>query len=271
MTNRLELNWKLDGLVDEQRYYCSETPFTSTTLPAPKAVILNTDRTYVDTNIDENKLYYVAVSSVKDGVEKVSEIKEVSTTSYLLNMPFSSDKNDHGKFGLTAKTVGSAVIQDGYLYVPDGSYIRFNTTGITELNLGTSNFEFGIEVALMPTGGGSYPCVFGVGTGWSSGAISMQFNPSSRFMCAIMSPGEKDAFAPTDQARDGTTFVKYVVRRVAGVWTTYKDGIAGTPFTDSKFIANFTRNGVITIGAAIWDVGITASHSKIKNIYLRKL
>ena len=76
MTNRLELNWKLDGFVDEQRYYCSETPFTSTTLPAAKAVLLNTDRTYVDTDIDEDKLYYVAVSSVRNGVEKVSAIKE---------------------------------------------------------------------------------------------------------------------------------------------------------------------------------------------------
>ena len=271
MTDRLELNWKLDGLVDEQRYYCSETPIDVNNLPVPKAVLLNTDRTYVDTDIDEDKLYYVAVSSVRNGVEKVSAIKEASTTSYLLNMPFSSDKNDRGKFNLVATTVGSAVIQDGYLYVPSGSYIHFNTTGITELNLETSDFEFGIEVALMPTDGGPYPCLFGVGTTWSSGAISMQFNPSSRFMCAIMSPGEMDVFAPADQTRDGVTFVKYIVRRVAGVWTTYKDGIAGTPLANSTFISDFTRDGVITIGAAVWSVGITASHSKIKNLYLKKL
>ena len=271
MTNRLELNWKLDGLVDEQRYYCSETPFTSTTLPTPKAVLLNTDRTYVDTNIDENKLYYVAVSSVKDGVEKVSEIKEVSTTSYLLNMPFSSDKNDHGKFGLTATTVGSAVIQDGSLYIPYGSYLTFNTAGLIDLNLGTSDFEFGLEVALMANGGGQYQCLLGVGTGWSSGAISMQFNPQSRFMCAIMNPWEIDAFAPTDQTRDGVTFVKYIVRRVAGVWTTYKDGVAGTPLTDTSFIANFAKDGQLSVGAAIWSVGVTGSYSKIRNLYLKKL
>lgn len=271
MTNRLELNWKLDGLVDEQRYYCSETPFTSTTLPTPKVVLLNTDRTYVDTNIDENKLYYVAVSSVRNSVEKVSAIKEISTTPYLLNMPFSSDKNDHGKFNLVATTVGSAVIQDGSLYVPVESYLTFNTAGLTELNLGTSDFEFGIEVALMANGGGPYPCLLGVGTGWSSGAISMQFNPQSRFMCAIMSPGEIDAFAPTDQTRDGVTFVKYVVRRVAGVWTTYMDGVAGTPLTDTSFIANFARDGQLSVGAAIWSVGITGSHSKIRNLYLKKL
>lgn len=271
MTNRLELNWKLDGLVDEQRYYCSETPFTHTTLPAPKAVLLNTDRTYVDTNVDEDKLYYVAVSSVRNGVEKASTIKEVSTTQYLLNMPFSQDINDHGKFGLQATIVGTATIQNDYLYVPAGSYLTFNTVGLTDLNFGTADFEFGIEVALMPTGGGSYPCLFGVGTGWSSGAISMQFNPSSRFMCAIMSPAEKDAFAPTNQTRDGTTFVKYVVKRISGVWTTYKDGIAGTPLTDTSFIANFAKDGKLSVGAAIWSVGTTGSHSKIRNLYLKKL
>jgi hypothetical protein len=69
MTNRLELNWKLDGVVDEQRYYCSETPIDVNNLPVPKAVLLNTDRTYVDTDIDEDKLYYVAVSSVRNGVK----------------------------------------------------------------------------------------------------------------------------------------------------------------------------------------------------------
>ena len=271
MTNRLELNWKLDGFVDEQRYYCSETPIDTANLPVPKAVLAGDVRTYTDTDVIAGKTYYVCVGSVKNSAEKLSDIKVVSTQTYLLNMPFTSNKNDHGKFGLTATTVGSAVIQDGYLYVPAGSYIHFNTTGITELNLGTSDFEFGIEVALMPTDGGSYPCLFGVGTEWSSGAISMQFNPLSRFMCAIMSPGEIDVFAPTDQTRDGVTFVKYVVRRVAGVWTTYKDGIAGASLTNSEFIADFTRNGVITIGAANWSVPVTSSHSKIRNLYLKKL
>ena len=271
MTSRLEINWKLDGFVDEQRYYCSKTPIDIESLPTPKAVLGGGVRSYVDTAVDENKLYYVAVSSVKNSVEKVSTIKEVSTTSYLLNMPFSSDKNDRGKFNLVATTVGSAVIQDGYLYVPTGSYLTFNTTGLTELNLGTADFEFGIDVALMPTGGGTYPCVFGVGTVWIIGVISMQFNPSSRFMCAFMNPSEKDVFSPTNQTRDGVTFVKYVVRRVAGVWTTYKDGIAGASLTDSAFIADFTRNGVITIGAASWSVSITASHIKVKNLYLKKL
>lgn len=271
MINRLELNWKIDGFVDEQRYYCSETLFDANSLPSPKVVLANDVRTYTDADVQAGKTYYVAVGSVKNGVEKVSNINSKATISYLLNMPFSSDKNDHGKFNIASTTIGSATIQDGYLYVPAGSYLTFNTTGLTELNLGTSDFEFGIEVALMPTGGGTYPCVFGTGTAWSSGALSMQFNLSSRFMCAIMNPGEKDVFATTSQTRDGVTFTKYAVKRISGVWTTYKDGVAGTALTDNTFIANFTRNGVVTVGAAGWTQGTTSSHSKIKNLYLRKL
>ncbi|RLL31774.1 hypothetical protein D9K80_14640, partial [Acinetobacter cumulans] len=37
-TNRLELNWKLDGFVDEQRYYCSETAIDPLNLPPHKAI-----------------------------------------------------------------------------------------------------------------------------------------------------------------------------------------------------------------------------------------
>ncbi len=55
MTNRLELNWKLDGFADEQRYYCSESPIDINNLPLPKAVIAGNVRTYVDTDI-ENKV-----------------------------------------------------------------------------------------------------------------------------------------------------------------------------------------------------------------------
>ena len=38
MTNRLELSWKLDGFIGEQRYYCSETPIDVNNLPVPKAI-----------------------------------------------------------------------------------------------------------------------------------------------------------------------------------------------------------------------------------------
>lgn len=78
MTNRLELNWKLDGFVDEQRYYCSETSIDPAKLPTAKAILVGDVRTYVDTDIEIGKTYYVCIGSVKNGVEKLSEVKMVA-------------------------------------------------------------------------------------------------------------------------------------------------------------------------------------------------
>lgn len=75
MTNRLELNWKLDGFVDEQRYYCSETPIDPLNLPAPKDVLAGDVRTYTDVDIDVGKTYYICIGAVKNGVEKLSDEK----------------------------------------------------------------------------------------------------------------------------------------------------------------------------------------------------
>lgn len=79
MINRLEISWKLDGFVDEQRYYCSETAFTAETKPEPKVVLAGDLRTYTDTDIESGKTYYVAVGSVKNSTEKLSEVKLVRT------------------------------------------------------------------------------------------------------------------------------------------------------------------------------------------------
>lgn len=73
MTNRLEENWKLDGFVDEQRYYCSETPIDPDNLPVPKAVLAGDVRTYIDENIEKGEKYYIRFGAVKNNVEKISE------------------------------------------------------------------------------------------------------------------------------------------------------------------------------------------------------
>lgn len=239
-------------------------------LPAPIATGLKTMH-YIDTTVTEGVTYFYRVRVLRGNDRFVSDELRVVATEYLLNLPFSTDLSDHGRYGLVATTYGGAVVQDGYLYIPPAAYVRYNTAGGNDLNLNTDDFEIGLEVAVMPTGNGSYPCILGVGMSWVDGALSMQFNPESRFMAAILNPSEKDAFAPSTQARDGETFVKYAVQRVSGVWTTYKDGVAGTQMVDSTFIADFTRHGVITIGAALWALDITASHSKIKNVYLKRL
>ena len=79
MTNRLELNWQLDGFVDEQRYYCSETPIDLEDLPTPKTILAGDVRTYTDTAIESDKTYSIAFGAVKNGVEKLSTVVSIST------------------------------------------------------------------------------------------------------------------------------------------------------------------------------------------------
>lgn len=73
MTNRLELSWKVDGFVDEQRYYCSESPIDPENLPTPKAVLAGDARSYTDYNGTIGKTYNLRIGSVKNNVEKISE------------------------------------------------------------------------------------------------------------------------------------------------------------------------------------------------------
>lgn len=91
MTNRLELNWELDGFVDEQRYYCSETQIDPENLLLPKAVLDAQARAYTDTEIEVGKTYYVCISSVKNGIEKLSQQKLVSTKQSYVNAFLSTD------------------------------------------------------------------------------------------------------------------------------------------------------------------------------------
>ncbi|MGE8542277.1 MAG: discoidin domain-containing protein [Acinetobacter sp.] len=81
MTSRIELNWKLDGFVDEQRYYCSETPIDSENLPVAKVVLAGDVRTHVDSDIEVGKTYFVRIGSVKNGIEKISDEIKISASA----------------------------------------------------------------------------------------------------------------------------------------------------------------------------------------------
>lgn len=80
MTNRLELSWKLDGFVDEQRYYCSETTIDINNLPTPKAIIPGEYRVYTDTLIQTGKTYYIRLGAYRNGTEKIGDEFVVSTS-----------------------------------------------------------------------------------------------------------------------------------------------------------------------------------------------
>lgn len=91
MTNRIELNWDVPYAVDEYRYYCSETPIDPANLPVPKAILAGDVRSYVDAAVEVEKAYYVCISSVKNGIEKISQQKLVSTKQYYVRVFMSTD------------------------------------------------------------------------------------------------------------------------------------------------------------------------------------
>lgn len=145
MTNRLELNWKLDGFVDEQHYYCSETLIDPENPPTPKAVLAGDVRTYTDTAIDAGKTYYVAVSSVKNLVEKISAQIEIQTTKVYVNTFKNTDNII--KFG-TADLTANAL--DGGLTV---STTATNDTLIQLTDAPTcKNFEAEFDLTHISTG-----------------------------------------------------------------------------------------------------------------------
>ena len=141
MTNRLELNWNLDGFVDEQRYYCSETPIDLENLPEPVSVFAGDIRNYIDNTqrvIGEN--YYVRVSAIKNGIEKFSDEKvilfgipdpQLSTVTLL--MQFDESPMEDPISGVTWTLYGDAYVDtvdkkigSGALHLSDAvtSYAR---------------------------------------------------------------------------------------------------------------------------------------------------
>lgn len=79
MTDRLELNWVVDGFVDEQRYYCDTSPINHENPPPPKAILAGDERVYIDTAITGGEIYYVRISTVKNNVEKFSAEVSIMT------------------------------------------------------------------------------------------------------------------------------------------------------------------------------------------------
>lgn len=157
MTNRLELNWQLDGFVDEQRYYCSETPIDPLTLLVPKAVLAGDVRTYVDTDIEVNKTYYVRIGSVKNEIEKLSDEKII--TSSLFNivtlLKFEGNLNDEaGKLYTSAGTTSFGSDVNGQYAIFSGNYIYTNHSNDFDF---ASDFKIEVEASFLtlPSNGAS--------------------------------------------------------------------------------------------------------------------
>lgn len=132
-TNRLELNWKLDGFVDEQRYYYSVSPIDINNLPTPKSVLAGDVRTYIDTDIEASNSYYVRIGSIKNSIEKISDQIKVS---------LSTNKYEIIIFGGDVKNIGTTTgitwVKNAATLVPQKE-IQFSENGYVYSN---QNFDW---------------------------------------------------------------------------------------------------------------------------------
>ncbi|MCR3924252.1 hypothetical protein NUJ08_03415 [Acinetobacter pittii] len=132
MTNRLELNWSLDGFVDEQRYYCSEIPIDPENLPLPKAILDGEARSYIDTDIEVGKTYYVRVGSVRNSIEKLSDEIVVVAQDRIyrvqLNVTSSNVLNSYGTLPLTWSQSGINLVHanNELQHTSISSYLKSN-------------------------------------------------------------------------------------------------------------------------------------------------
>lgn len=159
MTDRLEVNWDLDGYVNEQRYYCSLTTMDTNSMPAPKAILAGDVRTYTDTEIEAEKKYYVRVGSVKSGIEKISSEFEISTvrndpywSNVLCLLRFDGNLTDEKGHIWTGSNVVYEGGKFGSAFRANGTAARLATspnTAVFNLSGLSCTLEFWINIVAM--------------------------------------------------------------------------------------------------------------------------
>ena len=246
MTNRLELTWKLDGFVDEQRYYCSETPIDLLNLPVPKAVLAGDVRSYTDSAIEAGKTYYVCVGSVKDGTEKVGQVKIRSAEKLLIFLPLTVDASDHGSIGVSWVNDGGVTFDSNGAYFSKHPQSLYQTTHAINFN---KNFKMSYEVKRTDSNT-AYAHVFNNDNlgNWPVGSFGSAFagdNALSMYANRMML-GVSGVYDVGSSATFGNnTFYKVEIEKVSGVITMKVDGVTVISGTDStSSIKNFLRLGL---------------------------
>ena len=246
MTNRLELNWKLDGFIDEQRYYCSETPINIENLPAAKAVLAGDVRSHIDTAIEVDRNYYVCISSIKNGVEKVSASVMVNTKDYSKYTAFFELNNfTDKKGGVNLTPYGNAFIDNGAAYF-DGQSDWLQRPDTNDTTFGTGNLTVECEFKCGRIGGHTHDqalidnFIIGYG-GWQLG-----LTPSGNALLYLNSPNV-NAIKSANSYSDGN-WHKIKWTRSGNVNTLYVDGINVGTYIDQR---NFAQRSYVGIGAQI--------------------
>ena len=244
MTNRLELNWKLDGFVDEQRYYCSEAPIDPNNLLVAKAILAGDVRTYVDTDIDVGKTYYARIGSVKNGVEKVSSQVIADTVDYnKYTAYFRLDDFLDKKGGANLTPIGNTLIIEGTAYF-DGSGDWLQRPDTISTTFGTGNLTVECEFKCGRIGTHTYDQALidnFINTlgGWQLGLTS-----AGNAYLYFNSPN-KNAIVSQLSYSDGV-WHKLKWTRSGNLNTLYVDNISVGTYLDQR---DFTQKSYVAIGA----------------------
>ena len=263
MTNRLELNWKVGGFVDEQRYYCSETPIDPENLPTPKAVLAGDVRSYVDAAVDVGKTYYVAVGAVKNGVEKLSDEVEIKASSIDLNYRVKLlTKNgvliDNGYSELIWDQIGTVVYNvNNQLDFNQGSYLRSN-----QIFLFNSEFEFEFEFYISSTLSDNYfGLIKNTESSWAPGGFQISVGgsnvgyESNKLFCGFY--GAVSIVSNIDVTRDA--WHKAKVTSTGGEFSIYLDDMN----VASRWGLSL-NNGFLVVGASMSTGAIKIRNFKCK-------
>ncbi|WP_436916887.1 LamG domain-containing protein [Acinetobacter schindleri] len=270
MTNRLELNWKLDGFIDEQRYYCSETPIDPLNLPLPKAILAGDVRTYIDTDIEIAKTYYVRVGSVKNGIEKISSLKTIMTSrdqhwpNVIARLTFADFTDNTGRVWTPTDSpqISSSGVFGSCLDLSSGGYL--NCGASTDLYLDS---DFTIEFWMNCTGTANGYLILASNQrgSWSNGIAAVNYQ--AMYSRVVLYNHESGIFEITNVEKN--EWVHICFSRTNGVLRTYKNGVLQNTYNNNR-VYPFNTNGTY-LGRDTWNAdGVSDFKGYIDDLRITK-
>lgn len=145
MTNRLEIKWKLDGFVDEQRYYRQNTHIDVENLPAPFSLLVGSAREYIDYDIELYEKYYIIFSSVLSSNEKFSnQIMKYVTDNEIEYLVIDGVFKNFGVYEVNELWNSPPTIENDLISLNSNQWVDINNAEV--FNFGKSLFEISFEI-----------------------------------------------------------------------------------------------------------------------------
>ena len=168
---RVKITWDVVGSPDTYSVYRSETQIDPNILPEPIATGI-TDKMYIDSSIDDGKIYHYRVASVKGSQSKISEQLTVGTMQLWFNtsecMQISAQNSElFHNFTATVDMVNSDIAGDakwlGGVLAANGKIYCVPYSSDEVLIIDTNNGSYQLE---------SFGLTFGAGLKYAGGCLA---------------------------------------------------------------------------------------------------